>query len=288
MKTTYTSIVSILLLSAVMRTYAQQPAGISSSAGKAQDELMMLDIFGIIPKNSPVARCGGGGGFNVLSRAFNLGRPEDPQRLQVRFGGGLYFSALMSKRFRDVPLDGQPGNASVKLKSGIFGINAMARFSEPMSKRFTPYVDLFAGFRNFNAQMDISPYDQPEGSDNTSVQTLPSLWQFNYGASLGISAALCKTVRFFASGTVSYALKNERTIGIKNSRIEAGELITGEVTVARPFFMANVGFCFLIDPKNDMCSSRGVRVHNSHHGGSGTPGGKGGGGRVKVSTRPAT
>jgi hypothetical protein len=293
MKTTYRNILLISLLSTAGITRAQQavtsPAkpGITGPAAD-YDDYMLVELFGVIPKDSPVSRCGWGGGLNMFGRALNLGPRLNPDRLQVRFGGGFYVSSLMSKKINDVPLESpQTGNATVNVHSNIFGINGIARFSKPVTSRFTPYVDAFAGFRSFNTELKIRPNIRQADEESNSAQALPGLWQFNYGASLGFSAALCKTVRFYASGTVSYALKNEKTIAVKSARLESGTITTDEISVAKPFFMANVGFCFVVDPKSGHsgnCTERGTRSRSSRGGGSPA----GGSSRVKVSTRSST
>jgi len=258
------------------------------------DKLLLLDAFGVIPVQTPLTQGGWGAGFNLFGRAFNLGPAVHPQRLQVRFGGGFYISSLMRKTLRNVPLVApQTGDATVRLNSTIFGMNAIVRFSQPASTKLTPFVDVFAGFRSFNAQMNIRPNHARNDEDASSVQELPSLAQFNYGASAGVSAYVSKHVRFFASGTLTYAMQNARTINVKSATVEAGTVTTDYIHVSKPFVMANLGFSFLLDPKkvdsyDDDCHCRcrggSVNVRSTHRVRSNS----GGGSRVKFSTRSST
>ncbi len=250
--------------------------------------LPSLDIFGAIP----IKDCGGGAGFNILSKPLNIGNINYNSPLQVRFGGEFYFTTLHHQSLGTVPLsDPQEGNARVKLHDDMYGLNAMARFSMPYSKRITPYLDVFAGLRAFSAGMNITPEVHIPGNEVSTSQNLSSIGQFNYGATLGFLVSLGEYVKFNTGLMLTRSdAKNEFT-NIKKTYVDVtGNIVTEKMQTLRDVFVLKVGFTFLLRRSNN-CNSynrngmyRSRTTYGSYYGG-GIGGGRSN--RVNISTRPS-
>jgi hypothetical protein len=234
--------------------------------GKAQ---MSTDIFGVIP----IKKCGWGMGLNLFSPGLSVGNVE------LRIGGGIYGSSLVKRNVYNVPLDApQIGDATVHLKNNIFGFDGILRISLPYSNGIVPYLDLFAGQRLLNANMNIAP-DQPAfGYQASTSRNLGSVSQVNYGATFGILASLSETFKFNIGMMYTYSPQNNDMINVDKARLESGSVVFDNKAIPHGMFIAKVGFTFMLTGSG---SSSGFCRTRSSGGGigiwRGSSGGRGGG-----------
>ena len=125
---------------------------------------MYLGGYGIrVNSTNSVVSPDAGKGFasSFLSKGDSLGDKRNAFPIVVQFGGNFFYSGLGQRTFYGVPLlVPQVGEAKVKLSNSMFLINAVARFSFPGKTIFTPYIDVFAGYRATYTMLHIYPYLQ--------------------------------------------------------------------------------------------------------------------------------
>jgi hypothetical protein len=247
--------------------------------GKTNSQISM-DVYGTIP----IKKCGWGLGTNVFSPGLSFGNFE------MRVGGSFYWSSLVHRKIDNVPLLApQTGDAKIRLTNNIFGLDGVLRLSLPYDKDLIPYVDLFVGRRFFTANMNITPNTPANNNTNTTYttsnsnyqnstsQSLCSINQFNYGATIGILASLSESVKFTAGIMYTYSPEIGEVVDVKKTRLEGGAIVSENMNTVHGMFIAKVGFTFIF---NDSGSSSGTRGHVSHSrsgSGSGFGGLRGGG-----------
>jgi hypothetical protein len=146
------------------------------SAVKAQG---VVEIGIISPvSNDPSMRTIYGGGIDLagFSAPINFIKPsysnyryqKAASPLCLRFGASLNMAFMGSKNFKDVPLSSpETGNARVNFSNGLYSMNVNARLSSSCFKgKVIPYLEGFAGWRDFECDMSISPNDHSKSTDS--------------------------------------------------------------------------------------------------------------------------
>lgn len=226
--------------------------------------LPSMDAFAVIP----IKDCGWGGGFNLLSKPYNIGQITFNTPLQVRLGGEFFITELTHKNLTGVALIDPPkGNAKVRLSDNLFGLNGMARFSLPYSKKVIPYLDVFGGLRAFTSNISITPEVYSKYNSQSTTDNLATVAQFNYGGTMGVMISLGEWVKFNTGLMYTTSKTTGEVINTKTAYVESGNIITDKILTSRGKWVAKIGFTFLISPsnkKNCNCDcnrkSGGVRV----------------------------
>lgn len=221
------------------------------------------DMYGVIP-HSPASRGGWGFGINMLSRQLTLGDKENPNHIEVRFGGGYYFSNLMRKTVNNVPVSPLENTyGKVTVNNNLFGINTMARFSLPYSKKIIPYFDIFAGLRDFSSNLDILAYNQPYGYQRQTSQQVYDMAEFNYGASFGVMASLGKS--FKVDLGVSYSESNHigNMVNVDSAHLEGNNLVMDKTPAPQNMLLIKVGLVFSFGGGGCHSSNCGRTVYGS-------------------------
>src|SRR5687768_10607210 len=116
------------------------------------DQYWSLDVYGAVP----VKQCGWGFGFGLFGPGTKVGNITPNLPLHIRFGGEFYFAEMAHRHLGTLPLNApQNGDAKIRVSQNTLGLNGILRISLPLETKFTPYVDLFCGFRNFGSGMSI-------------------------------------------------------------------------------------------------------------------------------------
>lgn len=225
---------------------------------------------------------GWGIGFNVLSDYKAIPKTNLPAKFQT--GVDFNYSGLGQRIFRNVPLTSQPGLAKATLSNGMFAMNLIGQLAFPNKSRFTPYGNVFLGYRGTFSQLTITPNVQAPGVEYETDQPISSVHGLNYGVGAGMLTKLWKNgyldLGFMYNETIGGGRVTDLSTAYSNSNGVNLDLKT------RPnaLMMIKVGLTFYIlqgeDTDDDDCdckckhrrSSAGTRF-------GGGWGGWGGGGR---------
>ncbi len=190
---------------------------------------------------------GGGFGMNFLSKGDTLGYKNTWFPKVIQFGGNYYYSGLGQKTFYDVPLLApQMGQSKVILSNAMFTINAMTRFSFPNHSVFTPYVDLFGGYRGMYSNLTVIPYLQ-YNTQTQSKQSLASVRGLNYGIGGGILTSLGKRVKLDIGVSYSESIQSGNMVDLNSAYADANGINLNLKNAPKGIMMVNVGLVFYLD-----------------------------------------
>ncbi len=133
---------------------------------------------------------GWGFGFNVLSDYRAIPKTNLPAKFQT--GVDFNYSGLGRRTFRNVPLTSRPGAASATLSNGLFTMNFIGQLAFPNKSRFTPYGNVFVGYRGTFSQLSITPNTHLPGEQYETDQEISSVHGLNYGVGAGMLTKLRK------------------------------------------------------------------------------------------------
>lgn len=263
-----------------------------SPINKYADKYWSLDVYGAVP----IQQCGWGFGFGVFGPGTKVANITPTLPLHIRFGGEFYFAELAHRQMGTMPLSApQIGDAKIRLSQSNLGLNGNLRLSLPMETKFTPYVDLFAGFRNFGSGMSITPLQKQEGYEESTSKNLTNSFQFCYGGTAGVLIYCGKYVRFNTGLMLTTSNKMGQMTDLKKTSIDAGNLVTSNINTPKNMLILKVGFTFLLDNDQDCgqkkrceCCNRPYRSSGSswNTGRSSSGGSKAN--KVSISTKPRT
>jgi hypothetical protein len=265
------------------------PTNSVTAKKKDLDKLPTLDFYATVP----LKQCGWGMGFGMYAPAHKIGMINPFLPLYLRFGGEFYLQEMHHRYLGNVPLSApQLGDAKVRLSQNNLGFNFVARLSTPYSKKFTPYIDVYLGARNFWAGMSITPLQQQEGYESETSKSLSNAWQFTYGASAGFMYSLSKYVKFNTGLMFGTSNKIGEIVDIKRAKLDNGSIITQNIGTPKDMFTLKVGFTFIIDGSdsktkkscncnnNTRTTTTRTSTWGSHSGGTKSN-------NVNINTRPA-
>lgn len=170
--------------------------------------------------------------------------------LQIQFGGNFIHTGLGHKTFYDVPLLApQQGLSKVSIYNSLIAVNAMARLSLPNHTIFTPYADLYAGYRGVYSNMTVTPYLSFDNQTQSS-QSLSSLSGFNYGFGGGILTSLSQHVKLDIGFSYTEAMQNGKVADLKSAYADANGINLNLKNAPNGIVMINVGLVFNIDKIN--------------------------------------
>jgi hypothetical protein len=258
MKTSFTLVNLCLVLSSsvsvaqdIQRTDASRSTRPFVAAIPTQtnvNKMWGIDIYGAIPKPSP----GGGGGFGFFSPALNASTGTAiASGIQVRLGFDFYIVGTGHKTFYNIPLSAsQSGDAKVRLQQNNLGLNIAARFSGSYSNKLIPYVDVFGGWRSFNATMDIEPNVKQPGYESSTSSNLTSVNHWAYGGTIGIMYSINPYVKFNTGLMYTTSASKGQITDVLHATNENNNIVTSNITTSKDMFIVKVGFTFLLDPDN--------------------------------------
>jgi hypothetical protein len=264
------------------------PAKISP-INKFTDKYWSLDVYGAVP----VQQCGWGFGFGMFGPGTKVGSITPTLPVHIRFGGEFYFAEMAHRQLGNLPLSApQIGDAKIRLSQSNLGINGILRISLPMETKFTPYVDVFAGFRNFGSGMSITPLQKQDGYEESTSKNLSNSTQLCYGATAGVLIYCGKYVRFNTGLMFTTSNKIGQMTDLSNTSIDGGNLVTQTINTPKNMLILKVGFTFLLD-NDEHTSSRNCNScgKTSRSGGSWNTGRSSGGSKsnnVSISSKPRT
>ncbi len=246
----------IILLFSSASLFAQQqtqpiPAKLPSAGS---DNLPVMDIYGIVPRDLN----GGGAGLGIFSQALPLPGILFGGAADLRLGGDIFISSLDRKRLHNVPLqEPQTGEAKVKLRETLFGLNAVARLSMPWDEKFTPYVDGFCGIRGVSTGITVIPENYQPGYEKSTSDNLDAVLMLNYGATAGFLVALGPNVKLNAGVMFSCSHKPGTIDNIHSVTFEGNGLVMQEKILPQNMVLFKLGLTFTIDPSeggNNCCN----------------------------------
>jgi hypothetical protein len=207
-----------------------------------------MDVYATVP----LKQCGWGLGFGVFGPGKKIGMINPYLPIHLRFGGDFYWAELDRKHLGTLPLSApQLGDAKVRLSQNNIGLNAVARFSLPYSKKFTPYLDLFAGYRYFGSGMSITPLQRQEDYEESTSKNLSSTNQFCYGGTFGVLINLNSNIKFNTGLMITSSNKIGEITDIARARVESGSIIAQNMNTPKDMFILKVGFTFILNDDNN-------------------------------------
>jgi hypothetical protein len=279
MKSTLRSFVACFLLISTLAKSQTSNTLLPTSLPKFSDKYWSMDVYGTVP----LKQCGWGLGFGVFSPGKKIGMINPYLPIHLRFGGDFYWAELDRKHLGTLPLSApQLGDAKVRLSQNNIGLNAVARFSLPYSKKFTPYLDLFAGYRYFGSGMSITPLQRQEEYEESTSKNLSSTNQFCYGGTAGVLISLNSSIKFNAGLMITSSNKIGEITDIARARVESGNIIAQNINTPKDMFILKVGFTFILNDDNDNKENKKSCCNCDTYRSSGTTWG---GGRVR-GTKP--
>jgi len=198
-----------------------------------------------------------GSSFSVrfLSIGDSIGAKKKTSPIIMQLGGELYFSGLGKKTFYDVPLLApQMGYSKVTLTNSLWCVNAIARFSLPNKSIFTPYADVFAGYRGTRSNLHILPYviDYQQSKTNQSLESVDGI---NYGMGAGILTSLGKHTKLDMGVSYAQAFQNGNIADLNTAYADANGINLNLKESPNGIMMVHVGLIFYLDKINLSISS---------------------------------
>jgi hypothetical protein len=189
--------------------------------------------------------------LNFLSVGDTISEKKKTPSIVMQVGGELYYSGLGRRTFYDVPLLApQIGLSKVILSNSLLCVNAMSRFSMANRSIFTPYIEMFAGYRSTSSKLQVIPYLHNYEQPNTK-QTLASVSGINYGFGGGILTSLGKQTKFDVGVSYAEALQGGGSIANLNSAYaDAGGINLNLKDSPNGIFMFHVGLIFYLEKVN--------------------------------------
>ncbi|HXB42216.1 MAG TPA: hypothetical protein VNZ49_16875 [Bacteroidia bacterium] len=271
MKTIY-SLILLTLLTVAQNTQAQ----------------VWMGIYGVRSNtiNSLNPDVGGGFAMNFLSKGSKLGAEKSTLPFQVQYGGNFFWSGLGHRTFSNVPLLApQIGTARVNLSNSFFGFNVMGRISMPNKTIFTPYADVFGGYRGIFSTLEISPYYNYYYGNrgNQTNKTLSSVSGLGYGFGGGIMTTLSKRVKLDIGVSYSQALGTGQYADLSSAYSDASGINLNMKSAPNGIVMVNFGLMFYLEDDGTHSTSCHCNTRTyGRVGGWGGGWGGGGGGRSNV------
>jgi hypothetical protein len=257
------------------------------------DNHMSLDVYGAVP----LQQCGWGFGFGLFGPGTKVGNITPTLPLHIRFGGEFYFAEMAHRQVGTLPLNApQSGDAKIRVSQNTLGLNGIMRISMPLETKFTPYVDLFCGFRNFGSGMSITPLQKQEGYEESTSKNLTNSSQFCYGGTAGVLVYCGKYVRFNTGLMYTTSNMTGQITDLTQTRIESGNLVTQTINTPKNMLILKVGFTFIIDGDDRGCREDDVHCGKTYRSSGGysnggiKTGGNGGSkaNKVNVKVKPRT
>lgn len=275
MKTVY-SLILLTLLTVAQNTQAQ----------------VWMGVYGVRSNtiNSLKPDIGGGFMMNFLSKGTKIGNEKSTSPLQVQYGANFFWSGLGRRSFDNVPLMApQTGTARVNLANSFFGMNVMARISMPNKTIFTPYGDIFGGYRGLFSTLEINPYyNNYYGTrGNQTNKTLSSVSGLGYGFGAGIMTTLSKRVKLDIGVSYSQSVGSGQYADLNSAYSDASGINLNMKSTPNGIVMFNFGLMFYLEDDGTHTSNNCHCNTNRSYGrvggwGGGWGGGSGGGGRSNV------
>ena len=269
MRKCYISVLSLLLL---------------FTKAQAQDGMLELQGTGIVSGPAIQKTIGGGGmGMGLYSPAVNILKPQTPHSeapLAIRFGGDMMFDFIGYKTFRHVPLQSpESGNAEVDVSNMFYNLNTGLRLTtSAFSGRLIPYLDLNAGYRLVNSDMNIYPDDKEKDKTFDKLESVKG-----FCMSIGAGAIVALTKDNDICLNVGIGLNHSGASGkfVDMSRVQRiGNSIDYYTRPSIDDYMVfRAGITAKLDYHNQSQGCHGGGYHSSYHGSSHC----GGGGHSSVS-----
>lgn len=292
-------------------------AALSCITAQNASAQVWLGLYGFRSSSANFPRPDVGGGFamSFLSKEQSFGRAPATTTLpkansaitqkinsplQWQMGMNFYYSGLGHRTFDNVPLTSQPGLARCNINNSFIALNLMGRISAPNKSIFTPYVDMFAGYRGTFSSLAITPYQHAYGTQAQTDQNLSAATGLNYGVGAGFTTNLDKSKHMKLDIGVSYIeqMGGGKMVDLRSAWADNSGLNLNLRPVPNGIVMLNVGLLFYLegDGRDDCnCNCRhhyypssGVRMGGGSWGGGGRSssvgvhfGGGGGGVRIK-------
>lgn len=231
---------------------------------------------------------------NLLNNNLAKSIGDHSNALQLQVGGNFFYTGLGQRNFYSVPLTSAAGIAKVNLSNGMWGINAMGRLSYKNPSIFTPYVDVYTGYRGMYSDATITPYVQQPNKAIDTRQPLTSLSGLNYAIGGGIMTSLTKNIRLDLGLTYSEAYQSGHMADIANATSDPAGINLNFKNAPNGFMMVNFGIMFYIrggygDDDDCPCREKNSGSAGTTYRSSGTRwgsgsgwGSSGGGGRSSV------
>lgn len=228
-------------------------------------ELNGIGVTSNSNKSSFIA--GGGGEITIYAPAIHLIKPSGKNNsrnslapLSLHFGASLYVSGMGNKTFVNVPLVApESGDAKVYFSNTLFGANADVRFTAALlNGKVAPYLDGFAGFRQFNSDMNIMPND----GGKQSAKQLTKTAGLGFGATLGLQFRVYDGIFINTGVNYTYSQSTGEFIDIHSLNRVGNSIEYSAAPLSKDFLIYKLGVtCYFgKEPKGSKGSS-----HSSHH-----------------------
>lgn len=211
-----------------------------------------MGVYGMRPNSLTTLNpdIGGGFGMSFLSKGDTLGNKKNSIPLLLQYGGNFMWTGLGHRNFENVPmLYPQSGLAQVSLNNAVWGMNFITRFSAPNKTIFTPYVDVFGGYRNTLSTLNVNPYAHDYyGNKNGSSQNLSSVSGLNYGMGGGILTNLGKRIKLDVGVSYMQSLQSGGHIAdLATAYADAGGVNLNLKATPINLMMVNIGLLFYLE-----------------------------------------
>jgi hypothetical protein len=204
--------------------------------------------------------------------------------LQWQMGMNFYWSGLGHRTFENVPLTSQPGAARCTINNSFVAFNMMGRISAPNKTIFTPYLDVFGGYRGTFSSLAITPYQHDISTKTQTNQNLATVTGLNYGFGGGITTNLNKQKSIKLDLGVSYIeqVGGGQMADLQSAWADNSGINLNMKHAPNGIVMLNVGLLFYLESDDDDDCDCHCRHHYSSYssgarvgGGYGTWGGGG-------------
>jgi hypothetical protein len=219
---------------------------------------------------------GGGFAMSWLSKETSFSKPptaisnEVAQKmkspLQWQMGMNFYWSGFGHRTFENVPLTSQPGLARCAINNSIVAFNILGRLSAPNKSIFTPYMDVFAGYRGTFSSLSITPYQHLIGTKTQTDQTLATVTGLNYGIGGGITTNLNrkKTVKLDLGVSYIEQFGGGQIADLRSAFADNSGINLNMKHAPNGIVMLNVGLLFYLEgDDDDDCNCHSKRHYHS-------------------------
>lgn len=211
-----------------------------------------LGVYGLRANTTAttIPEIGPGFAFSLMSTDRAVSKANEQSPLRMQYGMNFYWSLLGHRDFYNVPLAApQSGVAAVTLRNSFMGLNGLARLSLPGKSRFTPYGEVFLGYRGTFSTLSIDPGQANYEYEEETSRNLASAHGLNYGLGGGLTANLTKSKRIKLDIGISYIEQVATGDYVHLPSASAGNYGLNLYFRAAPtgILMMNVGLLFYIE-----------------------------------------
>ena len=135
--------------------------------------------------------------FSIMSDSLNSFKNQGHFPFYIQLGENMYYNWLGKKKVDDIPLDSpQTGNAGVRIRNNMGGMNFMVRLSRPLwpGSNIVPIADVTCGWRFVASNMQITPYQHTDGYEDQTNTVVGISSGINFGMGAGVNFMLGKDV----------------------------------------------------------------------------------------------